>query len=187
MTRRHIDPRESPDFCGDIREWDYTGLETPDVIWASCPCEQYSCARTRAKTPRNFELADSLVAQTLKIIFYFQALNPELSWFVENPATSLLWSRAVSRDLHPRVRLDYCAYGAFYRKRTKVATNVPWVPRLLCNPRECPSCVDGRHLKSAQKGPDKTKGPGDTCSLDTLHALPRELTEEILAACVAGG
>ena len=180
-----ICPRETPDFCGDIRDWDYKDLDTPDVIWASCPCEQYSIARTRAKTPRNFELADSLVERAWEIIRHFQNLNPELGWFVENPATSLLWSRAVGNELYPRVKLDYCAYGAFYRKRTMVATNVPWVPRSLCNPRTCPSCENGRHLKSAQKGPDKTKGPGDTCSLDTLHALPRELTQEILAACSA--
>ena len=180
-----LDPREAPDFCGDIREWDYKGLETPDVIWASCPCEQYSIARTRAKTPRNFDLADSLVARAWEIIQHFQALNPELGWFVENPATSLLWSRAVENELYPRVKLDYCAYGAPYRKRTLIATNVLWTPRPLCDPRTCPSCIDGRHVKSAQKGPDKNKGAGDICSLDTLHALPRELTEEILAICAA--
>ena len=66
------DPRYSPEFCGDILEWDYRSLETlPDVIWASCPCEQYSIARTRAKTPRNYALADSLVAKTIELIKYF--------------------------------------------------------------------------------------------------------------------
>ena len=175
-------------FEVDLLEWDYrTALSTwlPDVIWASCPCEQYSIARTRAKTPRNFDLADSLVAGAWEIIQHFQALNPELGWFVENPATSLLWSRAVGNELRPRVKLDYCAYGAPYRKRTSISTNVLWTPRPLCDPRACPSCVDGRHVKSAQKGPDKGKGAGDICSLDTLHALPRRLTEEIMAICAA--
>ena len=121
-----LDPRHSPDVCEDMLSWDYKTLEAPDVIWTSVPCEHYSCARTRAKTPRNYELADSLVARTIQIIEYFQSLNPELGWFVENPDSSLLWSRAAAWDLYPRVRLDYCAYTPRpgYRKRTKVATNV---------------------------------------------------------------
>ena len=182
-----IDSRHDPEFCEDILEWNYRCLDTqpPDFIWASVPCEQYSIARTRAKTPRNYELADALVAKTIEIIRHFQTLNPEIAWFVENPSTSQLWGREVARDLYPRVQLDYCAYGAPYRKRTKVSTNAPWTPRPLCDPRTCPSCIDGRHVKSAQKGPDKTKGAGDICSLDALHALPRRLTEEILGICAA--
>ena len=180
-----IDPRGAPDYCGDIRTWDYRSLETPDVIWASCPCENYSIARTTAKTPRNYELADSLVARAIEIIKYFQLRNPELAWFVENPDSSQLWSRAVAWELYPRNRLDYCAYGTPYRKRTRIASNVHWDPRPLCDPRTCPACVDGRHVKSAQKGPTKGRGPEDNCSLDTLHALPRALTQEIMAVCAA--
>ena len=180
-----ICPRKAPDFCGDIRDWDYKDLDTPDVIWASVPCEQYSIARTRAKTPRDYTLADSLVAKTMEVIRHYEALNPELVWFIENPDSSQLWSRAVAWELYPRARLDYCTYGTLYRKRTKVATNVLWTPRPLCDPRVCQSCKDGRHVKSAQKGPDKGKGAGDICSLDTLHALPRRLTEEIMTVCAA--
>ena len=79
------DPRHSPESCGDILERDYRSLATPDAIWASVPCEQYSIARTRAKTPRNYELADSLVARTVQIIKHFQHLNPELIWFAKTP------------------------------------------------------------------------------------------------------
>ncbi len=90
------DPPYAPEYCGAIMTRDYRSLETPDVIWASCPCENFSIARTRAKTPRNYTLADSLVAKTIEIIKYFQERNPELIWFVENPDTSQLWSRAVA-------------------------------------------------------------------------------------------
>ena len=180
-----IDPRYNPEICENILTFDYKALETPDFIWASCPCEQYSCARTTAKTARNFELADALVARTIEIIKHFQGLNPELGWFVENPDTSLLWSRAVAWDLYPRVRLSYCAYGTPYRKNTKIATNLHWTPRALCVPSTCPACVDGRHIMSAQRGPTRDKGPGDVCTLDTLHAIPRALTEEIMAVCAA--
>ena len=132
-------------------------------------------------------LADSLVAKAIEIIKYFQARNPEknVAWFVENPDSSQLWSRDIARDLNPHVRLDYCQYGTAYRKRTRIATNAAWTPRPLCDKNTCPSVIDGRHVKSAQKGPTRenrtSRRLGDTCSLDTLHALPRALTGEILA------
>ena len=160
-------------------------IDTPDVIWASVPCENYSTARTRAKTPRNYELADSLVARTWLIIQYFQARNPALAWFVENPDASQLWSRAVARDLYPRVRLDFCCYGTPYRKRIKIACNILWNPRPLCDPLTCPSCANGRHVMSAQRGSTTSTGAADRCSLDMLHALPRSLTEEVMAICAA--
>ena len=57
----------------DVRLWDYHACACPDVIVAGVPCEQYSIARTRAKTPRNYKLADELVATTWKIIQFFFA------------------------------------------------------------------------------------------------------------------
>ena len=103
-----LDPRYNPEVCEHILSWAYKALETPDFVWASCPCKQVSSARTKAKTPRNYPLADALVARTIEIIKYCQCRNDLLGWFVENPDTSLLWWRAVAWDLYPRVRLDYC-------------------------------------------------------------------------------
>ena len=54
-----------------------------DFIWASPPCTEYSIARTRASTPRNFTLADAIVCATLDIIDYFK---PKM-WLLENPQT----------------------------------------------------------------------------------------------------
>ena len=181
-----LDGRYAPEVCCDILRWSYCTCPVPDVIWASCPCEVYSVARTRARKPRNFELADSLVRKTWEIIVYFLRLNPDLLWFVENPASSLLWRRRVAESLGSPVCLDYCQYGSpGYRKRTKVATNAVWIPRPLCDPKTCGHCVDGKHLLTAQRGPSKAQGCADKCSLDTLHALPLELTEEILRVCKA--
>ena len=106
-------------------------------------------------------------------------------WFIENPDTSILWGREVASDFTPQVWLDYCQYsGPGYRKRTRIATNAVWAPRALCDSKTCQQCVDGRHLLSAQRGPGKGKDPKvDRCSLDQLHGLPRELTEEILRVC----
>jgi hypothetical protein len=182
-----IDGRAGAEIVGDILQLPYQDLPVPDVIWASVPCEAYSIARSKAKTPRNFELADSLAAKTWQIIQYFLQLNGELLFFIENPDTSLLWKREVAAEFLPQVRLDYCQYGTQYRKRTRIATNALWTPRPLCDPKTCPACVGGKHIMSAQKGPSRGNDfQLDSCSTDQLHALPSELCEEILRVCVRG-
>ena len=102
--------------------------------------------------------------------------------------SSKLWKRAVAEPFADScVRLDYCCYsGPGYRKRTRIATNATWSPRALCDPQSCPQCVDGKHLVTAQRGPGRGKDPrADRMALDTLHGLPRKLTEEILKVCEA--
>ena len=44
-----IDGRYNPEIVGDIMQWSYCKSPTPDVIWASVPCEQYSRARTTGR------------------------------------------------------------------------------------------------------------------------------------------
>ena len=85
-----IDPRYNPEICEDILQLSYCKLPTPDVIWASPPCDQYARCRTRAKTPRNFASADSLVSK---------AQNEGLLWCLENGDSALLWGRDVAKDL----------------------------------------------------------------------------------------
>ena len=157
----------------DILTWDYMNAYTRgyfDVIWASPDCTQYSIARTTAKTPRDLEGADRLVAKCREIIDYFE---PNV-WFIENPDTGLLKTRPVVAEL-PFVKLDYCMYGAEYRKRTRIWTNAQWTPK-LCDRSHL---INGRHAMTAQRGPCKHHGPGDKCTLDQLHRLPAELCREI--------
>ncbi len=178
------DPRFGAELVVDILAWDHRAAFPPghfDVVWASPDCTQYSTARTTAKTPRDLQGADRLVSKCLQIIAH---LAPRL-WFVENPDTGLLKGREVVAGL-PFVRLDYCMYGAPYRKRTRVWTNAEgmWTPQ-LCNRSHL---VDGRrHAKTAQRFagrlPDGTRLAGDVCTLDELHALPQELCEEIFRVC----
>ena len=184
-----IDPTFEPDYCGDILQFDYKSLDfIPDVIWASPPCDQYSRARTRAKTPRNLALAERLVAKALEIIYYFVERNPDLIWFVENGDSTMLWETEVAKSLvlGAYVVLDYCCYGKLYRKRTRVAhsANLMWRPRELCKPLTCHACVGGKHVKTAQRGPCGGR-IGDVCTLNELHALPSELCQEILEVCTA--
>ena len=167
------DSRFGAEVVVDIMTWDYKAAFPQghwDVIWASPDCTQYSIARTTAKTPRNFAQADALVQKCLEIIDYFQ---PSV-WFIENPDSGYLKSRIFMQDL-PYCRVDYCMYGAPYRKRTRIWTNGEWTPK-LCDRSHL---IDGKHAMTAQRGPCKGHGSGDKCSLDQLHRLPAALCEEI--------
>jgi site-specific DNA-cytosine methylase len=75
----------------DWHEWEQIEPGTYSFIWASCPCQQYSRARTTAKTPRDLVGSDAIVAKTLQII---EHLRPR-GWVLENPATGLLKTREV--------------------------------------------------------------------------------------------
>jgi hypothetical protein len=114
----------------------------------------------------------------LEIFEYFHPMW----WFMENPQTGLLKTRDVVRNL-PYKDVTYCSYGAPFRKKTRVWTNCDvWKPRPLCDKKTCPAVVDGRHIKSAQRGPCGGRGSSDACKLNELHAIPRELVLEIEAA-----
>ncbi len=113
-----VDIREDfqPSILCDVMEFNVKQLEhlpPVDLLWASPPCTEYSCARTRAKTPRDLLGADSMVAKVLDLadeLFCY--------YLIENPYTGLLKTRQViSQCPHMHV-LDYCKYGSPYRKRT---------------------------------------------------------------------
>ena len=131
----------------------------------------YSIARTKGH-PRDFEKTDKLVQACHDIIEY---LKPRL-YFIENPDSGYLKSRAVIQGL-PWVRVDYCAYGTPYRKRTRIWTNADWKPK-MCDRSHV---VDGKHPAQAQHSP--YKGYKTSFSRDDLHRLPKALCDEIFAVC----
>ena len=184
VTSLDLCGRHGPTIVCDIRSWDYSEEAPFDVLWAGCPCTEYSVAKTRGR--RDVQAADALVRKTWQIIQHFLALNPGMLYWVENPDSSALWRREVGKVFTSTVRLDYCQYGAPYRKRTRLATNATYTPRALCVPATCPACVDGKHLKTAQQGKQSApaqRRDGDTNTLDELHAYPREMVAEILQVC----
>ena len=65
-----IDPKFTPTIAADVMDWDHTTYPPGhfDVVWASVPCTEYSCAKTIGV--RKLDLADSIVERTLKIIEY---------------------------------------------------------------------------------------------------------------------
>jgi hypothetical protein len=142
----------------------------------------YSIARTTARTPRDLEGSDALVARVLECIAYF---TPK-TWFMENPQTGYLKTRPVVEGLRYR-DVSYCVFGYPYKKATRIWTNaVDWAPLPMCtraNPCEG-SRATGRHSMTAQRAPGKDHGvrrpsAQDTCSLDMLHSMPVDLCRSI--------
>ena len=173
-----IDPRHPPSICQNILDWRYKDLPRGhfDVIWASCPCEQYSVARSNASTPRDLMLADSLVLRTRDIIEWFA---PHC-WLVENPTSSQLWQRFAWPRL---VKTSYCSWGFPYRKHTSIATNTDLCLRAPCGGAGvCEQMRGARHKEHAQKG------GGGWCekkyhTTDELHRIPEELCRAVVLYC----
>ena len=165
------DPKCGADVCQDLLTWEYTdfSLEPPDVIWCSPPCTQYSIARTNAKTPRDLQGADAIVQRCLGIIAHWRPRY----WFIENPQTGLLKTRKVVEGL-PWVDVDYCAFGAPYRKRTRLWTNVTWAPSKKCE--------HGRSPHTTRVRWQGTNGQRTTLAM--LHSIPMPLTKELMDYCV---
>jgi hypothetical protein len=92
---------------------------------------------------------------------------------MENPHSGLLKTRPVVQGIRMEV-VDYCRYGAAYRKRTAIWTNSTYEPqRPLCN-KDCASSDGKKHTRKAQRS-----GPGYHHSLEELYAIPPELCDEI--------
>ena len=138
-------PRWNADVCQNFMKWRYKKLPRGyfQLIAASVPCNEYSCAKTRGN--RKLEEADRLVKRVLEIIKYFQPQK----WWIENPQTGMLKSRPFMRN-YPFMDLDYCQYSDWgYKKPTRIWGSIDVVGRgaKKCNPRTCPNMetkADGR-------------------------------------------
>ena len=178
-----LDPQSAPTIVADILAWDYTAFPSGhfDMVWASPVCTMYSIARTTAKTPRDLEWADSLVARTLEIIDYYK---PRF-WAFENPASGLLKGRPIVAGL-PFKDCCYCRYNYKYRKWTRIWGNLAWVPRMCDKNTPCEDKARlGVHTMTAQRGPGRGRDglkAGDVCSLGQLYSMPPQLCDDIAVA-----
>ena len=158
----------------DILEWDYHTHGPFDVIWASPPCDHYSVMNnSNPKKTENIkellEHSNSLVKRALEIIEHFQPRY----WFIENPQTGTLKSQEFMAKL-PYYDLDYCRYGGWLRKRTRLWTNLTtFEPRLCGKGSACERIRDGKHPKwGSMNLPGMNR-------LDLRHAIPPRLMNEI--------
>ena len=164
-----LDINPGATITSDILDWDYKTFEPGsfDFIWASPPCTEYSKARTRAKTPRNFAGADAIVSKALEIIDYFGPLL----WLMENPQTGFLKSRAIMADI-PFQDVTYCKYGFPYKKQTRLWGHCPLRLRPICCASDpCGFMADGKHFATAQRG--------NGWCLQDLYRLPPALCDDI--------
>ena len=168
------DPRANASICCDLLELTAERCGPVDFVWASPPCTFYSIARTTGP-PADLDAADRLVQKCLDL-----AAELGAPFVMENPWTGKLKSRAVVQGI-PMRTVDYCMYGAPYRKRTALWTNTEFEPaRPLCA-YTCGSCVGRRHVERAQRGSWAGAGERRSQGLRTLYALPPALCEEIAA------
>ena len=176
-----LDSKSGATIIGDFMKWDWTVYEPGyfQCVWSSPPCTAYSCARTTGKLPRDLEGSDRLVARVLECIAYFRPVT----WWLENPGTGLLKTRAVVQGL-PYHDTSYCVYGFLYKKFTRIWTNssVELIP-CCCHARPCEYFRQHRHhAQTAQRGPSRYMGvlkENDRCSLNQLHSMPPALCDAI--------
>jgi len=175
-----IDPKANPTLLKDILHVARSDLpEHVDAVWASPLCTHYSIARTKAKTPRNFVYADSLVAKAREIISWY----PGVKFFIENPQ-GLLRHRAVIQGI-PRYTVDYCQYKderwpQLYRKRTNLWSNCSFNPRPLCDKKTCQCCHNGKHMATAQLWYTNWEGVKlRNSTTEVLYTIPPALVQHV--------
>jgi hypothetical protein len=188
VTSLDLNPYVAADITCNLMHWDYSAYSPThfDCVHASPPCTSYSCARTRAKTPRDLEGSDALVVRVLEIIAYFQPT----CYTIENPWTGLMRKREVVQHLEGLLKcVSYCKYGSRFRKHTAVWSNLLlWSPKPACSAyMPCAYRENGRHPVSAQRAPGKDGGvrratASDHFDLDELYAIPAELCAELAEA-----
>jgi len=173
------------DYVADILAFDPSKIPFfPDVIWASPPCTGFSVAAigshwtggVGAYVPKSAtaKLGIRLVLQTIAIIRYYQALNPKLIWYIENP-------RGVMRKMlfmqeFKRHTVTYCQYGDERMKPTDIWTNnLNWTPR--------PHCKNGDtcHVAAPRGSRTGTQGRKGSYERSMIpHALCMEVIQSAL-------
>lgn len=166
-----LDIDERADIVCDILKWNYKIYDKDyfDVIWASPPCDEYSCMNyCRPEKVPDIEGANKLVLKTLEIMNYFNCYL----WFIENPQTGLLKNQSFMKEL-PFYDVDYCMYNHIIRKRTRIWTNKKNWNNKLCD-KSCGIIKDNKHPEFSKMN---IKGIN---RLDLRHRIPEDLIYSLL-------
>lgn len=162
----------------DILEWNYKKYPSGyfDCIWASPPCTEYSRLKQNTGMVTDLEKADTIVLKVFEIIDYF---NPK-KWWIENPQTGILKDRFFMDSL-PYYDVDYCCYSDWgYKKRTRIWTNIDFIPKLCKGKGYCPN-MEGRFHKVSFGGQGRPKDHVyKVCpSGDTAYRIPPQLIVDL--------
>ena len=181
-----IDSKCNATICADITEFDYQSQFEPgsfEVIWASPPCETFSCARKcnigrevngEMMTPETLaravnEIGVPILRRTQELIKY---LKPK-AYFIENPYTGRM------KEFIPEKPMifDYCMFGFDYRKRTAIWTNIN-VESKMCDRTHL---IDGKHRMTAIGSSKTQAGQGGSRSKGGRYSVPEPLIRYLLA------
>ena len=138
---------------------------SPDVIWASPPCTQFSMASVGHHWKDRMPPKDTeLVAHTLRLIMQLQPKR----WYIENPV-GMMRTLNILKYL-PRKTLTFCQYGDRAMKPTDVWTNDGlWMPKRCKNGMTC-------HEKAPRGSKTGTQGKKGAAERGTL---PWKLCQEV--------
>lgn len=133
-----FDDTYKPDIETDILDWNYKQYSKdnnfiPDYIWASPPCNTYSPLAyplkerdTKTAEPYSDRAKEGtkVLYKTLEIIKYFQKLNPDLLYCIENPRGMMRMDKKMIEQPFMATTY-YCYYGDKKLKPTDFWSNYP--------------------------------------------------------------
>lgn len=173
---------DGQNIVADIHDLTYIDFPyTPDILWASPPCEGFSVAAIgknwtggyRAYEPKSDTARRSidLVKETLRLI---DELKPKY-WFIENPRGLLRKLDLIPTDAI-RHTVTYCQYGDTRMKPTDIWTNATWwKPKPMCKNGSPCHIAAPRGSKTGTQG---IKGYKDRSRIPP--ALFKEIFEQVL-------
>ncbi len=153
----------------------------PDIGIFMPPCTSYSIAaishHRNGQIPKSefAEKSDRVVINTLKLIRFYEKVNPNFKWYLENPV-GMLNKMDFMKGIE-RVKVYYCRYGDTRMKPTFIFTNNlitmynpnGWQPRKKCwnGNKKCHHEEAPRGSKTGTQGLkndyERSKNPPELC------------------------
>jgi site-specific DNA-cytosine methylase len=192
-----IKPFEKIDLVKDINELNADDVPfIPDLCIAGTPCTTYSICAISHHRGENFkpksefaQLCDDMNVRLLKLFRYYESLNPDFVWFIENPRGALrkMWFM----QNVPRTTVWYCQYNdpAKRAKPTDVWSNhlyslfneYGWQSRPVCK-NSNPNCDHEKAPRGSKTGTQGLKGnyersiyPPELC-VEWIESVERKIS-----------